>query len=76
MLPVCNSTEIITDNINLLQTIETVPIGIMDIAKANSTKNRYLNIHTCKWQLAHTVATTDWHFLDVYEKDHQLFIDQ
>ena len=47
MLPVCNSTEIITDDVNP-QTIETVPIGIMDIAKANSTKNRYLNIHTCK----------------------------
>ena len=31
-----------------MQTIATVPDGLMDIAKANSAKNRYLNIHTCE----------------------------
>ena len=32
----------------LLQTIENVPDGVMDIAKAHRSKNRYLNIHTCE----------------------------
>ena len=31
-----------------LQTIENVPDGVMDIAKAHRSKNRYLNIHTCE----------------------------
>ena len=31
----------------LLQTIENVPDGVMDIAKGHRSKNRYLNIHTC-----------------------------
>ena len=34
--------------IPLLQTIETIPDGLMDIAKANSGKNRYHNIYTCE----------------------------
>ena len=34
--------------IPLLQTIETIPDGLMDIAKANSAKNRYHNIYTCE----------------------------
>ena len=31
-----------------MQTIATVPDGVMDTAKANQAKNRYLNIHTCE----------------------------
>ena len=34
--------------IPLLQTIATIPDGLMDIAKANSSKNRYHNIYTCE----------------------------
>ena len=32
----------------ILQTIEKIPDGLMDIAKANLAKNRYHNIHTCE----------------------------
>ena len=32
----------------LLQTMATVPDGVRDIAIANSSKNRYQNIHTCE----------------------------
>ncbi len=32
----------------MLQTIATIPDGLMDIAKANSSKNRYRHIHTCE----------------------------
>ena len=38
--------------------MQTAPDGIMDIAKANSSKNRYLNIHTCKWGSAVLVWST------------------
>ena len=34
--------------IPLLQTIATIPDGAIDIAKANSAKNRYHNIYTCE----------------------------
>ena len=56
----------------ILQTIATVPDGVMDTAKANSAKNRYLNIHTCESEnakvyvllfiiyMSHIMLTLNW----------------
>ncbi len=41
----------------ILQTIATIPDGLMDIAKANSSKNRYHNIHTCESENAKVYDT-------------------
>ena len=40
-----------------MQTIATVPDGLMDTAKANSAKNRYQNIHTCESENAEVYDT-------------------
>ena len=40
-----------------MQTIATIPDGLMDIAKANSAKNRYHNIHTCESEDAEVYGT-------------------
>ena len=43
-------------NITFGQTIDSIPDGAMDIAKAHRPKNRYLNIHTC--ESVHAVVCT------------------
>ena len=45
--------------INFCQTIDSIPDGVMDIAKAHRPKNRYLNIHTCEsvYAVVYIVAT-------------------
>ena len=40
-----------------LQTIATIPDDLMDIAKANSPRNRYHNIHTCESENAKVYDT-------------------
>ena len=46
-------------NITFCQTIDSIPDGVMDIAKAHRPKNRYLNIHTCEsvYAVVCTLAT-------------------
>ena len=45
--------------ITFCQTIDSIPDGVMDIAKAHRPKNRYLNIHTCEsvYAVVCTLAT-------------------